>query len=94
MMSRKASDDAILKQIRALCETMRHASFPLVVVTNEVGWGVVPVSRLGRRFRDLAGLANQVVAQAADEVYVVVAGLPFRLKGVTHGINRDVVRTH
>lgn len=94
MMSRKASDDAILKQIRALCEAMRRASFPIVVVTNEVGWGVVPTSRLGRRFRDLAGLANQVVAQAADEVYVVVAGLPLCLKGAVHDADRDAVRTH
>jgi len=80
LVSRKASDEVILKQIRTLCETLRRAPLPMVVVTNEVGWGVVPTSRSGRRFRDLAGLANQLVAQAADEVYLVIAGLPLCLK--------------
>lgn len=100
LASRKASDEAILKQLRALCEAMRRAPFPIVVVTNEVGWGVVPTSRSGRRFRDLAGLANQLVAQAADEAYLVVAGLPLSLKrhpstpGVAHATRRYVLRPH
>mgnify|MGYP001612616283 CR=1 FL=1 len=100
LVSRKTSDEAILKQIRTLCETMRRAPFPIVVVTNEVGWGVVPTSRSGRRFRDLAGLANQLVAQAADETYLVVAGLPLCLKrhpstpGVAHATHRSALRPH
>lgn len=81
LVMRKFSDETILKRIRALCETLRRAPFPIVMVTNEVGWGVVPTTRVGRRFRDLAGFANQLVAQVADEVYLVVAGLPLRLKG-------------
>jgi adenosylcobinamide kinase/adenosylcobinamide-phosphate guanylyltransferase len=52
----------------------------LVVVTNEVGMGVVPAYPLGRAFRDLLGRANQRVAARADEVYLLVAGLPLRLK--------------
>ena len=97
LASRTTSDETILTRIRALCETMRRVSFPVIVVTNEVGWGVVPATRAGRRFRDLAGLANQLVAQAADEVDLVVAGLPLRLKphdathGVTHAAHRAVV---
>ena len=79
LVMRTASDDAILTRIRTLCDAMRRASFPLVIVTNEVGWGVVPTTRIGRRFRDVAGLANQLVAHAADEAYLVVAGLPLRL---------------
>ena len=52
----------------------------LVFVTNEVGCGIVPESELGRVFRDLAGRTNQVVAEAADEVYWMVFGQPLRVK--------------
>lgn len=56
--------------------------FPrVVVVTNEVGWGVVPANPLARRFRDMAGRVNQIFASAADEVYLMVAGLPLKVKG-------------
>ena len=52
----------------------------LVLVTNEVGCGIVPDSELGRLFRDLAGRLNQTVAEAADEVYWMVFGQPLRVK--------------
>lgn len=52
----------------------------LVVVTNEVGMGLVPDNPLGRAFRDLLGRANQQVAARADEVYLLVAGIPLRIK--------------
>lgn len=52
----------------------------LIVVSNEVGSGVVPAYPLGRTYRDLLGRANQRVAASADEAYLLVAGLPLRLK--------------
>jgi adenosylcobinamide kinase/adenosylcobinamide-phosphate guanylyltransferase len=52
----------------------------VIVVTNEVGSGVVPETVLGRRFRDCAGRANEVIARAADEVYFMVSGIPLRIK--------------
>jgi adenosylcobinamide kinase/adenosylcobinamide-phosphate guanylyltransferase len=52
----------------------------LLVVSNEVGWGVHPATALGRRFRDALGLVNQTVARAADEVVLLVAGCPLWLK--------------
>lgn len=55
---------------------------PLFVVTNEVGWGIVPESPLGRRFRELAGRVNGLAARRADEVILMVSGLPVRIKGV------------
>jgi len=74
-----ASDDEILTETDALVIAAR--SVPAVVmVTNEVGGGVVPEHELGRRFRDLAGWVNQRVAAAADEVVLVACGLPLRLK--------------
>lgn len=56
-------------------------SGPVVVVTNEVGLGVVPAFPSGRRFRDLAGIVNQRLAAAADIVLLMVSGLQLRLKG-------------
>jgi adenosylcobinamide kinase/adenosylcobinamide-phosphate guanylyltransferase len=52
----------------------------VIVVTNEVGSGIVPDNAISRRFRDCAGRANQVIARAADEVYFMVAGIPLRIK--------------
>jgi adenosyl cobinamide kinase/adenosyl cobinamide phosphate guanylyltransferase len=52
---------------------------PTVVVSNEVGLGVVPISELGRRYRDVLGRVNAVWAEAADEAYLVVAGRLLRL---------------
>jgi adenosylcobinamide kinase/adenosylcobinamide-phosphate guanylyltransferase len=71
------SDDAIL----AAAETLGRAiTLPTVVVTNEVGGGIVPDNALARRFRDLAGLVNQRLAAASDEAWLVAAGLPLRLR--------------
>jgi adenosylcobinamide kinase/adenosylcobinamide-phosphate guanylyltransferase len=52
----------------------------LIVVTNEVGSGVVPDNLLARRFRDCAGRANEVIARGADEVYLLVSGIPLKIK--------------
>ncbi len=53
---------------------------PVLMVTNEVGWGIVPDNPLARRYRDLVGRVNQTVAAAAAEVFLVVAGQPLRIK--------------
>jgi adenosylcobinamide kinase/adenosylcobinamide-phosphate guanylyltransferase len=56
----------------------------VVLVSNEVGYGVVPEYESGRRFRDLLGEINQRVAQVASNVYLMVAGLPLVLKGAVN----------
>ena len=63
-----------------LAEALKRQRSPVVLVTNEVGLGIVPDNALARRFRDAAGLMNQIVAGVADEVEFVVAGLPMRVK--------------
>ncbi len=63
----------------ALIEAWRSASGPLVAVTNEVGWSVVPEHRSGRTFRDLLGITNQRIAAVSDDVLLVVAGRVLRL---------------
>jgi adenosylcobinamide kinase/adenosylcobinamide-phosphate guanylyltransferase len=73
-------EDAILDKVQQLAETLRTMTTPVIIVTNEVGMGIVPESRLGRVFRDLAGQANQIIAAAADEAWLVASGIPLRLK--------------
>jgi adenosylcobinamide kinase/adenosylcobinamide-phosphate guanylyltransferase len=68
------------KEALLLVEALRRQKSPVVLVTNEVGLGIVPDNALARRFRDAAGILNQMVARAADEVEFVVAGLPMRVK--------------
>ncbi|HEV3344161.1 MAG TPA: nicotinate-nucleotide--dimethylbenzimidazole phosphoribosyltransferase [Pirellulales bacterium] len=73
-------DAAIYDEIRSLCEAARRASYPVVIVTNEVGAGVVPEHPLGRRFREVAGRCNQLAASLAHEVEWVVCGTPVKVK--------------
>ena len=72
---------AIEGRIEALCEALRAAQCDVVLVSNEVGSGVHPSHALGRRYRDLLGEINQRVARVADDVVLMVAGLPLALKG-------------
>jgi adenosylcobinamide kinase/adenosylcobinamide-phosphate guanylyltransferase len=66
---------------RSLAETARGLPGLRIFVSNEVGLGLVPETGLGRRFRDAQGRLNQTMAQAADKVVLMVAGLPLVLKG-------------
>ena len=76
-------DDAaiVLKEVELLVRLLPTLETPLLLVSNEVGMGIVPENRLARTFRDLAGEANELLAGAADEVYVMFSGLPLKLKG-------------
>ena len=70
----------VLKEIRRLVSKIKGIKATVLVVSNEVGMGIVPDNKLARRFRDTAGRANQIVAQAADEVYLVVSGISMKMK--------------
>lgn len=71
-------DGAVEGLVHALMETHRKTQY--FIVTNEVGMGIVPDNALARKFRDLAGLLNQKVAEVADHVYLVSAGIPIKIK--------------
>ncbi len=63
-----------------LCQALGKAQSPIVLVSNEVGLGIVPDNALAREFRDHAGRLNQTIAAAATRVFFVAAGLPLTLK--------------
>ena len=69
-----------LAELDALLAALPAQQSPVIFVTNEVGLGIVPENALARAFRDAAGLVNQALAAAADEVLFVVSGLPLKVK--------------
>jgi len=71
----------ILEKIDGLLHILRKNKARIILVSNEVGLGLVPVNKLGREFRDVAGRVNQLVAKHADEVFFTVAGIPLMIKG-------------
>ena len=78
-----ANDDEnkIKKSTAQLIAALEEAACPIVLVSNEVGGGIVPENKLARQFRDLVGWANQSVAACADRVVWMVAGIPVMIKG-------------
>ena len=73
--------DPILNRVPDLIRAIDSVNCPVVLVSNEVGGGIVPENRLARRFRDLVGSVNQAMAAKADEVIWTVAGIPVAVKG-------------
>lgn len=78
-------DDSVLEkrvvaEIGELQACLKKLETSFIIVSNEVGLGIVPDNRLGRLYRDNLGRANQMLAQSADEVYLMVAGIPLRVK--------------
>lgn len=74
-----AGHDAV-DAVPDLIEAIGEATGPIILVSNEVGLGIVPDNALARQFRDMAGLVNQRIAAAVDEVQFLVSGLPMRVK--------------
>lgn len=70
----------ILNEIDSMVQKFKKAGLSAVLVTNEVGAGIVPENRLARVFRDIAGRVNQRIARQVDEVYLVVSGIPMKIK--------------
>ena len=80
LLLRGDAEGEILARVNGLIEMLRRKPFHSILITNEVGMGVVPESSLGRAFRDLCGRAHQSVAAVADEIYFGALGTLIRLK--------------
>lgn len=74
--------DSLEERLDALSAAIASAGGTLVLVSNEVGWSIVPENKLARLFRDEQGRLNQRMAAIASEVTLVAAGLPLQLKGL------------
>jgi len=79
-LQRGLADESVVAGAEALSKFLGERPYSLILVSNEVGQGVHPETADGLRFRDLLGVVNQTVAQAAHEVVLMVAGLPLTLK--------------
>jgi adenosylcobinamide kinase/adenosylcobinamide-phosphate guanylyltransferase len=78
----KTADETKWEEIVSqLVDALKTASCPLVVVSNEVGAGIVPENKLARQYRDIIGRVNQAVAKTAGKVVWMVAGIPVVVKG-------------
>lgn len=71
---------AVIQRMESVFRMINDSDMTVIMVTNEVGSGIVPETALGREFRDLAGKVNQRAAVAADEVYLMVSGIPMKIK--------------
>lgn len=80
VMARNDEDSVVMARGDELVAAIRYFSGSCIIVSNEVGLGIVPDNALARRFRDLAGFVNQRVAQAADDAYLLTSGIPLKIK--------------
>ncbi len=80
VMAHTETDGAVAERAKELLGAVRGFSGTCIIVSNEVGLGIVPDNALARKFRDMAGMINQTMALAADEVYFTAAGIPIRIK--------------
>ena len=93
LLANESDPEPVLeREIDELLAVARERSLMLIVVTNEVGMGLVPEYALGRQYRDLLGRATQRIAAAADEVYLVVAGIPVEIRALQAAWAREATR--
>jgi len=70
----------ITEKIEAMLATLKKKKAMVIMVSNEVGLGLVPANKLGRDFRDIAGKVNQIAAKEANKVFFIVSGIPLEIK--------------
>jgi adenosylcobinamide kinase/adenosylcobinamide-phosphate guanylyltransferase len=73
-------ESEVNSQIDGLCSALQSAPYPVIAITNEVGWSIVPENAMARRFRDWSGFMNQRIAAIADSVVLMVCGIPTKVK--------------
>lgn len=71
---------SIEKDMKNIVRALKRGKADSIIVSNEVGLGIVPENQLARDFRDIAGRANQITAAAADNVFFMISGIPWRIK--------------
>ncbi len=74
-------ENKIVKELEEIAEICSISKSEIIIVTGEIGLGIVPIDKLSRYFRDMMGNVNQILAKKANEVYFVVSGIPMKIKG-------------
>lgn len=82
----KWGEELILGRISSLAKAGYESAAHVIIVSNEVGWGIVPGDPLSRTYRDIIGRANQILASCADQAYATISGIPIELKSLTKGM--------
>jgi adenosylcobinamide kinase/adenosylcobinamide-phosphate guanylyltransferase len=82
LLMKGEADSKVMDGVDRFVEILGQKRTSFVIVSNEVGMGIVPADPLSRRFRDLAGTANQRIAHGVDTVIFMVSGIPLFLKGI------------
>ena len=77
---RNLADDEIEAAFSGLIEALNHAACQVIIVTNEVGLGVMPADRLARRYQNQLGAVNRRIAGVSDSVYMMISGIPVKIK--------------
>ena len=77
----KDNENRVTEQIDLLINSLETSLSTVIVITNETGWGIIPTNKLSRQFIEKMGLINQRIAANSDEVILLVAGLPYWMKG-------------
>ncbi len=80
LILKKFKEKDIENEINQILCTLKKVSAKSIIVSNEVGLGIVPENKLARNFRDIAGRMNQLVAIKSDEVFFMIAGIPSKIK--------------
>ena len=71
----------IMKKINEFIDMLKKAKSSIIIVSNEVGWGIVPDNELARFFRDIIGIVHQKISKLSDEAYLVISGITLKIKG-------------
>jgi adenosylcobinamide kinase/adenosylcobinamide-phosphate guanylyltransferase len=79
-MMREEKERRIIARFKQALQFLKKSGSLVIIVSNEVGLGIVPENALAREFRDIAGRINQIAAHEAAEVYFTVSGIPWRVK--------------
>ena len=79
-LDEKRVEEAVIEEVNELIDCMQNLDGNFIIVTNEVGLGLVPANEAGRLYRDILGKANSMLAADCDEVYLMVSGLPLKVK--------------
>ncbi len=88
LMAVESSDKKIEEKVRQVIGQIKKSASDVIVVSNEVGMGIVPDNPLARRFRDLLGRVNQMIAKEADKVIMMYAGIATVIKGEKDAVTK------